>query len=138
VQRYWFAKHVPGPPVRMEVESGGRVVQTMELVEHRAFDYAKVFGPQPSGLRPVEGLSAKAEIREVEGGGLAVAATVTGQKLPAEGSIRVTTGPLKGAVLTLERAEGGARLSCEKPLPEGFRMQVGNLPVEAVAPAAAE
>lgn len=32
VEHYWFAKRKPGPPVRMRIESGGAVVQAMELV----------------------------------------------------------------------------------------------------------
>lgn len=32
VEQYWFAKKKPGPPVRVRVESGGQLVQSMELV----------------------------------------------------------------------------------------------------------
>jgi hypothetical protein len=32
VEHYWFAKDKPGPPVRVRIEQGGEVVQSMELV----------------------------------------------------------------------------------------------------------
>lgn len=32
VEHYWFAKKKPGPPVRVRIESGGQIVQSMELV----------------------------------------------------------------------------------------------------------
>jgi len=35
VQRYWFAKKLPGPPVRMTTEIDGKVVSTMTLVENK-------------------------------------------------------------------------------------------------------
>jgi len=32
VEHYWFAKHKPGPPVRVRIERDGMPVQTMEMV----------------------------------------------------------------------------------------------------------
>lgn len=36
VSRVYFAKDLPGAPIKTEVEAGGQVVFTMELVEHQA------------------------------------------------------------------------------------------------------
>jgi hypothetical protein len=34
--KLWFAKSLPGPPVKMEIRSSARVVETRELVRHLA------------------------------------------------------------------------------------------------------
>jgi len=138
VQRFYFAKELPGPPVKMEVEVGGQVLQTMELLEHRSFDYAKVLGEQaPGPALPAEAKLHAAVKRRGEGDDLEIVARVTGTDLPKSARLKIASGPLKGAVLDLQPTEDGSGLACARPLPSGFRMATGELDVAAhVAPPA--
>jgi hypothetical protein len=131
VQRFSFAKDLPGPPVKMEVEVGGKVLQTMELVDHRSFDYGAVFGPQAPGPALPEGAKLDASVSaKDESGALRVTARVAAETLPDSARLMVTAGPLQGAVLDLAPSADGKTLVCDKELPGVFRMATGNLAVK--------
>lgn len=137
VQKFYFAKELPGPPVRMVVEANGEVRQTMELLEHRSFDYAKVFGPQAAragGEIPADWrVEAKVE-RADETGALRLVAVLHGKKRPDSCPVRIERGPLKGAIFRVARAKPDAAPACSIPLPGPFRMKTGALTVRILSP----
>ncbi|MHC4451291.1 MAG: hypothetical protein ACYS0E_14325 [Planctomycetota bacterium] len=141
LHRYAFAKILPGPPVYVSIKKGEEVVQTMEMVEHRCFDYEKVLGPQAVGKEPFDatGWSASAQLEAAgETGQVKIVASLTGAKPPLACKLRVTKGPLKGAVLNLGRDKESQRMVCDKILPAGFRTGTGRLEVEVVEAASSK
>jgi hypothetical protein len=121
----------------MTVEVGAKTQQSMELIDHRCFDYAKVFGPQAareSGTVPPDWkIDARVEKAD-ESGALKLVATLRGADLPARCAVRVEKGPLKGAVFGVERAGESARSTCAIALPAPFRMKPGALAVRVLSP----
>ena len=83
--------------------------ETMELVEHTFFDYAKVFGPQVKGKaadRTGWTLSAELVVDEKTGRMTLVASGVPADSGRLKCRARIASGPLRGATLRLSRAEG--------------------------------
>ncbi|MHC4940921.1 MAG: hypothetical protein ACYTHK_18425 [Planctomycetota bacterium] len=128
--RFWFAKVLPGPPVMLEVESEGKITQTMEMIEQRCFDYEKVFGkPQPGEklASPIGWTVEASVVAAGDDGSLRLRASLSGPKKAKTASLRVASGPLTGAILPLAWDEKAKKLVCNTLLPKDFRMKTGKL-----------
>jgi hypothetical protein len=148
VRKFWFAKDLPGPPVKVVATAGERRF-TMTLESNRPFDFAFWLGPQDVqvdietdatiGLKIAKGAElgqfgavttlfhgkvTTGVVRQLDADGLYVVAEPAEK---VEGAVRVTKGRLKGAVIHV-RGEKAIYA-----LPRGAGFPTGPLEFEAVA-----
>jgi hypothetical protein len=149
VRKFWFAKELPGPPVKVVATAGNRTF-IMALESNRPFDFAFWLGPQEFKAPAVEAdatIGLKIEkgsaigqlggvttlfhgkvttgvVRQLDADGVYVVAEPAAK---VEGAVRVTKGPLKGALIHV-RGEKAVYA-----LPRGTSLPTGPLEFEVVA-----
>ena len=148
VRKFWFAKELPGPPVKVVATAGDRTF-IMRLESNRPFDFAFWLGPQEVevdvetdatlGLKIAKGSEigqlggvttlfhgkvTTGVVRQLDADGLYVVAEPAES---VEGAVRVMKGPLKGALIHV-RGERAVYA-----LPRGASLPIGPLEFEVVA-----
>lgn len=148
VRKFWFAKDLPGPPVKVVAVAGNRAF-SMALESNRPFDFTLWFGPQAveAGaeapaveieLKVTEGSDLKPEtvttlfdgkVRDFvayePGADVRYVVAETGSDV--EGAVRVTKGPLRGALIHLRGRKS------VYALPRGLQIPAAALEFEVVA-----